>query len=199
MDFYNFIERLEFILAGRKVNPWAKRLNLSSGTASRLKQNIVPGHDVLTAIMRTENASLNWLLSGSGKPFMIDNYLDGADFHNQLNNHAKDCPQYRCDYMALAQLNLMCVVLSQPASYEFKGALIEYVQVEIILSSIAHVPAELSNPKSAIDLGSYLSTRFENSNELTLDPYEIRALISGRLGTYLLFGDDTRPGLLNRS
>lgn len=187
MNFYNFSERLEFVLAGRKVNPWAKRLNLSSGTASRLKQDIVPGQDVLTAIMRTENVSLNWLISGSGKPFMVDSYLDSADFYNQLNNHAKDCPQYRCDYLALAQLNVMFVVLSQPASYEFKGATINYVQVEV-----------LSSPFDC-DLGHHISPLFTATHEMSLEPHLSRSLVSGQLGTYALFGDETRPGILNRN
>ena len=199
MDFYNFSERLEFILAGRKINPWAKRLNLSSGTASRLKQDIVPGQDVLTAIMRTENASLNWLLNASGKPFMVDIYLDAGDCYSQLKNHAKDCPQYRCDYLALDYLNMMCVVLSQPASYEFKGATIKYMQIEVLLSPFYSDGLKYTAPGYEHDFRILIEPLFKNSQEMRLDPLKIHYLVNGQLGTYAFFGDESRPGILNRS
>ncbi|GEA06238.1 hypothetical protein KUL42_09990 [Alteromonas sp. KUL42] len=179
-----FTARLEWVVADRKITPWAKKLGLSSGTAARLLSNVVPGTDILTAIMRTEHVNLNWLLEGKGSPFMLDSYTDAAEFENMLRVHAQDAP-----YDAYINMNershTTAVILVQPASYEFKGKKIDYNHIETLLGPY-------DNPQ-------VISAALTGCN---IKPFEMSALNAsafgrGQFGTYKLLGDHNHKGLVN--
>ena len=76
----NFIERLAQVLAERKPTPWGERLGFNKSTVSRIFSGVVPGSEILNAIMRYENISLSWLLSGKGDQFLIERVQTPAEF-----------------------------------------------------------------------------------------------------------------------
>lgn len=67
-----FSDRLEIILAGRKVNPWGKGLGMSGSVITAIKGGTPPGADYLGLIGYAEGASLDYLLTGKGLPFCVD-------------------------------------------------------------------------------------------------------------------------------
>lgn len=180
-----FTARLEWVLADRKITPWAKNLGLSSGTAARLLNNVVPGTDILTAIMRTEHVNLNWLLEGKGAPFMLDSYNDAVEFENMLHVHAQDAP-----YTAYVNIDvaskMAAVVLTQPASYEFKGKPIHYRQLESLIGPYK-APQKIANALSRCDIKPF-----------QMPPLELTAFSRGQYGTYKLLGDEKHTGIVNK-
>ena len=181
-----FTPRLEWVLADRKITPWAKKLGLSSGTAARLLSNVVPGTDILTAIMRTEHVNLNWLLEGKGTPFMLDSYTNADAFENMLSIHAQDA-QYTAYLSVDMQSSMASVVLVQPATFEFKNKSIEYQQIETLYGPCRN-PLALSEALKGCDIHSFSLTQLD-----------AMAFSRGQFGTYKLLGDDKRKGLVSKS
>ncbi len=68
-----FSKRLEWLLAGRKVTPWAQSLGMSGSTIARLTagEGTPPSPDALVRILHAEAVSLSWLLAGVGEPFHV--------------------------------------------------------------------------------------------------------------------------------
>lgn len=181
-----FTPRLEWVLADRKITPWAKKLGLSSGTAARLLSNVVPGTDILTAIMRTEHVNLNWLLEGKGTPFMLDSYTNADAFENMLSIHAQDA-QYTAYLSVDMQSSMASVVLVQPATFEFKNKSIEYQQIETLYGPCRN-PLALSEALKGCDIHSFSLTQLD-----------AMAFSRGQFGTYKLLGDDKHKGLVSKS
>lgn len=181
-----FTPRLEWVLADRKITPWAKKLGLSSGTAARLLSNVVPGTDILTAIMRTEHVNLNWLLEGKGTPFMLDSYTNADAFENMLSIHAQDA-QYTAYLSVDMQSAMAVVVLVQPATFEFKNKTIEYQQIETLFGPCRN-PLAVSGALKGCDIHSFSLTQLD-----------AMAFSRGQFGTYKLLGDDKRKGLVNKA
>lgn len=181
-----FTPRLEWVLADRKITPWAKKLGLSSGTAARLLSNVVPGTDILTAIMRTEHVNLNWLLEGKGSPFMLDSYTNADAFENMLSIHAQDA-QYTAYLSVDMQSSMASVVLVQPATFEFKNKSIEYQQIETLYGPCRN-PLALSEALKGCDIHSFSLTQLD-----------AMAFSRGQFGTYKLLGDDKHKGLVSKS
>lgn len=181
-----FTPRLEWVLADRKLTPWAKKLGLSSGTAARLLSNVVPGTDILTAIMRTEHVNLNWLLEGKGSPFMLDSYTSADAFENMLSIHAQDA-QYTAYLSIDMQSGMASVVLMQPATFEFKNKSIEYQQIETLYGPCRN-PLALSEALKGCDIHSFSLTQLD-----------AMAFSRGQFGTYKLLGDDKHKGLVSKA
>lgn len=185
-DEKEFTPRLEWVLAGRKVTPWAKKLGLSSGTAARLLSNVLPGTDILTAIMRTEHVNLNWLLEGKGSPFMLDSYTNADAFENMLAIHAQDA-RYTAYLSVDMHSGMASVVLEQPATFEFKNKTIEYQQVETLYGPCRN-PLALSEALNGCDIHNFSLTQLD-----------AMAFSRGQFGTYKLLGDDKHNGLVSNS
>jgi hypothetical protein len=179
-----FTPRLEWVLADRKITPWAKKLGLSSGTAARLLSNVVPGTDILTAIMRTEHVNLNWLLEGKGAPFMLDSYTNADAFENMLSIHSQDA-QYTAYLSIDLQSGMAAAVLVQPATFEFKNKTIEYQQIETLYGPCRN-PLALSEALNGCDIHSFSLTQLD-----------AMAFSRGQFGTYKLLGDAKRKGLVS--
>lgn len=178
-----FTPRLEWVLADRKITPWAKKLGLSSGTAARLLSNVVPGTDILTAIMRTEHVNLNWLLEGKGSPFMLDGYSDEGALLNMLAIHAQDARYTAYVYTDVIS-EMAAVVLTQPATYEFKNKQISYNQVETLFGPCESTRSLLSALNGC------------NIQHFTMTQLDLNAFSRGQFGTYKLLGDEKHKGLV---
>lgn len=181
-----FTQRLEWLLSDRKLTPWAKKLGLSSGTAARLLKNVVPGSDILTAIMRTEHVNLNWLLEGRGLPFMLDSYTETEAFENMLSVHAQDA-EYDAYLCFNDELKSAAVVLTQPAAYTFKDKSIAYHQIETLCGPY----------KSPFSIERALTGC--NINYFDLPEFQFPAFTRGQYGTYKLLGDDRVPGMVKNT
>ena len=189
IDDEEFVSRLKWVMADRKVTPWAKKLGLSTGTASRLLENTVPGTDILTAIMRTEHVNLNWLLEGKGTPFMLDAYNDAQAFMNTMRMHASDA-NYDVYISADVDSGNAAAIFALPASYTFKKKVIEYTHIEVLLGPLT------KRLRDEVVHGFL----FANSNLkfFTMTDIEWKNFARGQYGSYLLLGDEKRKGLVSR-
>lgn len=186
-----FKQRLEWILAGRKITPWAKNIGFTSGTMSRLSKGEAPGVEILTAIMRTENANLSWLLDGHGLPFIIDTHFNSESFLTMLRMHDADSP-YKVYFTMNKEQGLAVFIFAQPASYFLKkDKLIQYRQIEVVVGPYTE------KIRNAI----FHAQVFKNSSThaFILDDLEFRSLIRGQYGTYQLFGDKAKQGLVEKA
>jgi hypothetical protein len=181
-----FKAKFEKMLAGRKPTLWIKPLGLSNGTISRISSNVAPGSDILTVMQRAENVNINWLLGSDHRPFMIDTHIDHTSFIDYLNYHSEDC-DYQLDYLLSENLNTLVVVFSQPASMQFKDKTIGYKHLEVLAGPL--------NPATLQTL-SALKERHAHSHEFVLSDIQTRQLTRGEFGTYLLFGDAEKTGLI---
>jgi hypothetical protein len=181
-----FKAKFEKMLAGRKPTLWIKPLGLSNGTISRIAANGTPGSDILTVMMRAENVNINWLLGADSRPFMIDTHLDHTSFIDYLNYHSEDS-DYRLDYLVAENLNTLVVVFSQPASMQFKDKTIGYKHIEVLAGPLN---------QATLQTLSELKKRHAHSHEFVLSDIQTRQLIRGEFGTYLLFGDADKNGLI---
>jgi hypothetical protein len=181
-----FKYKFEKMLAGRKPTLWIKPLGLSNGTISRISSNSTPGSDILTIMQRTENVNVNWLLGSDNRPFMIDTHIDHTSFIDYLNYHSEDS-DYRLDYLLSENLNTLVVVFSQPASLQFKDKTIGYKHIEVLAGPL--------NPTTMQTL-SALKERHAHNHEFVLSDIQTRQLTRGEFGTYLLFGDTDKKGLI---
>jgi hypothetical protein len=182
----NFKSRFDLMLSGRKATLWIKPLGLSNGTISRISENAIPGPEILTVMQRSENVNVNWLLGGDSRPFMIDTHIDQTSFIDYLNYHSEDA-DYRIDYLLTENLNTLVVVFSQPASMQFKSKTIGYKHIEV-----------LAGPLNEATLATLqtLKSRHAHCNEFVLSDIQTRQLVRGEFGTYLLFGDNDKNGLI---
>lgn len=73
----DFLQRLDFLLDGRKKYEWGGEVGLNRGViAGMFDKGALPGWETLTAISRSENASLDWLTTGRGAPFYVHRHTD---------------------------------------------------------------------------------------------------------------------------
>ena len=187
-----FKQRLEWMLAGRKVTPWAKEMGLTSGTMGRLSKGEVPGPEILTAIMRRENVSISWLVDGKGLPFIVDTHFTDDSLLTMLRMHAADAPYSVC-FTLNADRGMAVFIFSQPASYYIKkGKPLEYRQIEVVIG-----PYTQKIRNALIHQRITAST----TKAFLLDDLEFSSLIRGQYGTYQLFGDGglTNPGLIGKA
>lgn len=190
IDDEGFAGRVNWMLNGRKITPWSKKLGLSAGTVSRMMEGQIPGSDILTAIMRTEHVNLNWLLEGKGTPFMLDAFNDPKAFMSKLGMHASDA-----DYDVYISTDKgsgnAAAIFALPASYSFKKKVIEYTHIEVLLGPLT---------KTLRD-GIVHGMLFKRTTPkyFTMSDIEWHNFARGQYGTYMLLGDEKRQGLVSRT
>lgn len=66
-----FRERLDLVLCGRPCTPFLQGIGILGGTANRICGGALPKAEALARIAKVENASITWLLTGQGDPFVV--------------------------------------------------------------------------------------------------------------------------------
>ncbi|WP_422134971.1 hypothetical protein [Endozoicomonas sp. ALD040] len=180
-----FSERISAILHGRKLYPWAQALNISSGIARRIGQNVIPGSEILTAICRTENVSLNWLLDGRGNPYLIDRCDSDEVLAEQLAHHFEDCA-YKVHL--IHDGSDLVIELSEKAQLEYKGKCVDYVEYEYLTGSLGEKTRKILLEQYKLDPNQWF--------DALLEPNSVQKLQKGVMGPFQLYGDDKIPGYL---
>ena len=124
-------QRLEWLLAGRSVGGWAKGIGMVGASIDGLRGPDArpPSHEFLTRIMRTENASLSWLLGADAPPFLVNNVADRMELIESLQMHLQE---EDWQLTALQTARFTAWVLNQPAAIATSRGDIEYTAVQII-------------------------------------------------------------------
>lgn len=76
MSDKEFLERINFILCGRKKHPWGHALGIRSTRITQMFLGRVPTADALEIIHRAEGVSIDWLLTGDAAPFCVRHLTD---------------------------------------------------------------------------------------------------------------------------
>ena len=76
MSNKEFLERISFILGGRKKHPWGHALGIRSTRITQMFLGQVPTADALEIIHRAEGVSIDWLLTGDAAPFCVRHLTD---------------------------------------------------------------------------------------------------------------------------
>ncbi|MCR8922677.1 hypothetical protein NO559_07840 [Dasania sp. GY-MA-18] len=183
----NIYSRIEHILGPRKITPWAKSLGLSSGMATKIQNNELPGTDILTLISRAENASITWLTTGRGAPFIVSNNDTPPELIDSLNAHLADSDNWQLTLLYSNNLDQgAAILLTQPMQYLYKKKTLQLQQLEIL-----HGPwcAELIN---------WLEKYPNQVCGLNVPAEVLQAIKAGRMGSYALLGGSKSEGLITR-
>lgn len=172
----SFVDRLNFVLDDRKQTPWGRSLGFAGGSISSIFGGRVPGSEILNVIHRAENVNLNWLLTGEGSPYIVE-YFQSAD---ALSDYV--CAMLHEEEWVVhvvSHIDTACLVLTQPGAYEFKGKWVDYRMVHVIVGPGDDVLKNVLDDYHKSGGHIFVS---ELSEEQRQD------IMSGQIGTYLLFG-----------
>jgi len=130
----NFLSRIEFLLGNQKKHNWGKERGFSPGTIDRLFKGQIPGHEVLTAISMFDNASITWLISGSGSPFLVVATSQDDEFAEQLQDHL--LADHEIHIFNNPSIKTTAIVLSRRSTYTYKDKTIQFTDIKIITGFI---------------------------------------------------------------
>ncbi len=194
-DLPDFRERLDYVLAGRKIYPWAKSLGISRGAAESINGGTIPGSAILRAIHDKEFVNISWLISGDGMPFRTYYALSSFDLHNILEDHVRtdifDKTVYIC-----ADTTRIAIFLSSPATYDFKGETVTYTKWDGYAGDFSHSIYDLL-------LSAYRGVSQFNSDQwfsAMVTPNDLIEIFRGKRSPIHLFGDGNKlnPALKTR-
>ncbi|WP_120510942.1 transcriptional regulator [Photobacterium salinisoli] len=179
----DFVSNLEFLLAGRKQTPWGKSLGFPSATISRMFNGAIPGDKVLFAIRRSENVNLDWLLTGKGRPFYVDQVNTAESFSKTVHIMLEDEPHLDVYVCSLGERTIL--VFDQEGTWSHAGSNPIHV----------HFLEVLVGPGSK-ELAAVLRN-FPHREQIKiplLSPEDEESIATGQVGTYRLF--DSEDALL---
>lgn len=178
-----FAQRLEWLLAGRSVGGWAKGIGMVGASIDGLRGPDArpPSHEFLTRIMRTENASLSWLLGADAPPFLVNNVADHMELIEALRMHLQE---EDWQLTALQTARFTAWVLNQPAAIATSRGDIEYTAVQII----AGPTLEAAHLRKALPPRSRAADTFTTYPVTTHLYSEVAA---GHVGTWRMFHAET--------
>lgn len=175
-------DRLVLVLCDRKIYPWAQSIGISKGTVDSIKsKGGMPGAEVLRAINRCENVSLEWLLDGRGNPFYVTACASDEDARNVL--HELLGPE-TWEATLVSDGDRYAFVLTQPGAFLVKDQEIRYTIMEVITGAIG--------PKTVVDIrnrGVHLMG-LSGLYYVSVDRETMNKLETGQLGTYRICHSD---------
>jgi len=188
----SIVDRLLFVMDGRDKYPWGQSIGLGKGVIDGMtRTGSIPGGETLMAIRKCENVRIDWLLEGSGEPYITTKALNDTDAVEYLEELMTEKWSL---YILTDQLRL-AVVLVQSGKFQVKDGKddqgeqkykwIEYPIVEIVVGIFGNKTVGLLQRLAA-----------QQQIHLTVaTTAEMSALEKGMLGTYQL---TKRDGLLSR-
>lgn len=183
----DFLSRLNKVLAGRYKTPWGASIGLARGTVDRMFRGEVPGPEKLCILQKFENLSLDWLLSGRQRPYLLDDVKTTEEACALVRAILAGEPaDWRCDVLTDGLRHALA--LSCKDRYTVDEKPIDYLHLRLITGKVA-------GPLLAFLDGLDLAEK--RLVELPAD--DMTAVLEGRSGTYALFGDELAPGLLDAS
>lgn len=183
----DFLSRLKEVLKTRYKTPWGASIGLARGTVDRMFRGEVPGPDKLCIIQQAENVSLDWLLAGRCRPYLLDDVPDADEAKALIKGILAGEPSdWRLDVLTDGLRHAL--LFSCVDRYYVDGRPVDYRHIRLITGNVA---------------GSVLvwldGQDLAEKRLLELQADTMEAVLRGRVGTFALFGDDERPGLLDSS
>lgn len=174
----DFFARLNTILSGRKVNPWGKSLGMSGSVITAINSGNAPGPEYLTLISKAEGASIDYLLTGKGQPFTIEQV--GAE--DLIRFICFPAHQTLKIYLAKCKAEVLMAV-QRHCTHHIKKREINYQEFELLTCKATEQLVDVCHKhKNVIPVG--------------LDDPQYQFAISGQAGANILLGSDNTPGLM---
>jgi hypothetical protein len=172
-------DRITHLLGDRKIHPWGKAIGISKGSLeSIMKNGGMPGADTLTAIRRSENVNLTWLLEGKGAPYSVNTCSTDQAAAELLDTLTHD---ESWEVTLVSDGACAVLVLSQPGAYAIKDREVEYTIVEVIAGAIGQKTIATLRNNWVHGIG-VLKMFYVTVDTATLEKIE-----RGEVGTYRLF------------
>ena len=182
----NFLSILDELSGGRNKTPWLQDAGLTKGTISRLINGDSPSLDILSALARTENASLHWLTEDRGSPYRVIRVASDAEGWLLLDELLQETGWAL--YQFANATGACCLVLTQPGEFEIKGRTVPYTIVEILAGEIG--------PKTRERFVQVAENGFQlYAAEISDDEFD--RLGTGHMGNYELLGWRDAHGLIH--
>ena len=184
----DFLCRIRKITGNRYKTPWGAAIGLTRGTTDRIFKGFVPGPETLCIIQKAENVSLDWLLTGRGRPFLLDEPAtddDGVQLLGKL--FAGEPADWRADLLSDG-LRLALVLSCTDRYYLDGGKPRDYRHMRLIAGAIGAKTLEFLD-----------ACNLDEKRLAEVDASTLSLILEGGAGTFALFGDDDHPGLLAES
>jgi hypothetical protein len=176
----SFLERINEILSGRDKHPWGRAVGLKGSRIQSIFRGRIPTADALERIRRVEGVCLDWLITGEGPRYCVQQGDDRA-----TAGAVRQMPAGWRLYLVTAPETGGEVALvatrrvRQPVEEDVTAI---YTAVEI------HARAGYATLSEMHDRDGVWA--------LTVDTGTLGRLRAGEIGPYALVGDEERPGLL---
>lgn len=131
---FTFWDRLQRVIDDRKPFSWAQSIGWNKGTMSKVVNGHVPGPELLVPISWAENARLDWLLTGRGRPFHGEPYADDQEAASNLQSHLDDSSAW--EIHLLTYDFKIAVVLTMPAQIDVKNVTVSYTAMELFVGNV---------------------------------------------------------------
>ncbi|KEI69309.1 hypothetical protein [Endozoicomonas elysicola] len=184
-----FKDRLDYLLAGRKLYPWAANLGISRGAAEKMQKGQTPGSEILKAISLQEGVELTWLVTGEGRAFRIYNASDSNDFSEQImrmlaSQRADTQNIYLCH-----DNQRIVIAVSTEKEYQYRSEIIQYQAWELYSGKFSQTLYDI--------IAKHFSLRDSEEREVNwynayVRPAELTSIIKGEMQPLILFGDQKR-------
>lgn len=181
----DFLSRLSEASDGRDLWPWLHSLGLTSGVVQGMvNRGVVPSGYSLLALQCLENVNVSWLLTGTGKPYLVERPADDRGCRARVAEALRSA-QWTATIATDGLHN--AIVLARESRFVVKD---KPPRLYTELRIFAH-----AGPESlAAVIEGAAGVRF-----LPLGEADMQALVQGRLGSYRIMGDANTPGLLARA
>ncbi len=137
-----FSHRLGHLLAGRKIHPWGAALGVSKGAAETMSKGQVPGAEILRLIRYQEGASLGWLVTGDGAPFVLEHCDQAQVLADALADEAQQGPLTLHLFYADAGGGQV-LLLTRPGQLQYRQRRLAYRHARLWTLALPELPAEL--------------------------------------------------------
>jgi len=139
----SIVERLLFVMDGRDKYPWGHSIGLGKGVIDGMtRTGSIPGGDTLVAIRKCENARIDWILDGTGEPYITSKVLNDVDALELLEELMLET----WSIYLLSDQRRKAIVLTRPGSFSVKDGKdgngeqqfrwVQYTIVEVIVGAI---------------------------------------------------------------
>lgn len=183
LDMETFKQRLTYILAGRRIHPWAASLGISKGAAENMGKGNIPGPEILKLIRQQESINVGWLVTGDGAPFLVEQPEDlSTVLESELADLEPSEPLWAHFFTDGQQL---VMILRKPSLYIYREKSVLYDFHRLIAVAVNSITIQAINQFSAdTSQNDNLSCYMHR-----VDPETMDALLAGKLGPFQLLGN----------
>lgn len=91
---HGFFKRLQYLIPDdANLYTWLEKMGMSRGVADGLKKGSILGGESLALLFRIHRINTTWLLTGQGKPYVVDHFTRSSELIETLDDILTDEPE----------------------------------------------------------------------------------------------------------